>query len=516
MRRITTASREPLFDTAATRRIETQAQAALPDHTLMDRAGLAVARLATALAPHARSIWVACGPGNNGGDGMRAAAFLASWARQGRGDWQVHLTHTMGPDLDPQQLPADSRHALLQAGSAGVRLHPSPPEHADLVVDALLGIGARQGTEGVLRQWQAHMCGVQGPVLAVDLPSGLNADTGAWSGPDLSANGPARHTLSLLTLKPGLFTADGRDASGTIWFDDLGVPTPHGFSPKAWLSPANATARPRLHRSHKGSHGDVIVIGGQHICIDGAGMTGAGVLAARAALESGAGRVYLALLGEPLAWDPVYPELMLRHPDRLMTSPGLSSACVVCGCGAGQAIAPLLPDVIRLSQRLVLDADALNAIACDPDLQRQVRLRQNHGQWTVITPHPLEAARLLGTDTSTVMADRLGAAEELADRLGTVCVLKGSGTVVASPGQISHINASGNARLATAGSGDVLAGMLGAALAVPERASLMVSVVAAVARHGDLADRWTGETLIAGRLAQALAQNGFAKGPDSP
>lgn len=502
MRRITTASREPLYNTLTTRQIEARAQAGLPLHTLMDRAGLAVARLAAALGPHADRIWVACGPGNNGGDGMRAATHLAQWARQGHGGWQVHLTHVMGPTPDPARLAPDSRYALGQALAAGVHFHADPPDRADLVIDALLGIGARRAPEGRIGHWLERMNVVATSVLAVDVPSGLDADSGAWSGPALSTDGPTRHTLSLLTLKTGLFTADGRDATGSLWFDDLGVSLSDTETPRAWLSPANAGPARRLHRAHKGTQGDVIIIGGQPVGTLGTGMTGAAVLAARAALTSGAGRVYLGLLGDSIAWDPVYPELMVRSPEQLLASPSLEAGTVVCGCGGGQAVIGLLPTVIGRSHRLVLDADGLNAMAADSGLGHQLRTRHERGLTTVITPHPLEAARLLGTDTTTVMTDRLGAAETLAERLGAICVLKGSGTVIAAPGQTPFINASGNARLATAGTGDVLAGMLGAALAGNDSSHTLECVRATVARHGDLADRWKGHTLTAGMLAQ--------------
>jgi len=504
MRRITTASREPLFNTATTRQVETRAQTGLAPHTLMDRAGLAVARLATALAPHARTIWIACGPGNNGGDGLQAAACLAQWRQQGQGRWQVHLTHAMGAQPDPARLPGDARHALTQALDAGLHIHTDPPDHADLVVDALLGLGAHRPPAGVMGQWLEHMNRGQAPVLAVDLPSGLAADTGSWSGPDLISGGPVRHTLSLLTLKPGLFTAHGRDAAGDVWFDDLGVTAQAHEPPCAWLSPVSRWSAARLHGSHKGSHGDVVVIGGQHMNVDGAGMTGAGVLAARAALRSGAGRVYLGLLGHTLAWDPGCPELMLRTPEYLLQSAALSTGVVVCGCGGGTAVIPLLPVVISRSRHLVLDADALNAVAADPALAARVRARRLHGQTTVITPHPLEAARLLDCDTATVMRDRLGAAQGLAEHLGAICVLKGSGTVIAAPDNAPHINASGNARLASAGTGDVLAGMIGSALAGDGKMDSLHRVLVAVAHHGDLADRWTGSTLTAAGLTQAI------------
>lgn len=504
MRRITPSSREPLFDAATTRQIELRAQTLLPAHSLMDRAGLAVARLAIALFPHARTVWIACGPGNNGGDGLRAAAHLAQWQRTGQAGCQVHVTHAMGTTPDSALLPEDARYALACAMTAGVRLQAEPPEQPDLVIDAMLGIGARDAPGGTMGHWLDRITDGATPVLAVDVPSGLNADTGTWSGPPLQAGLSPRHTLSLLTLKPGLFTASGRDACGEVWFDDLDSQPSRSDTPCAWLSPASPSPATRLHSSHKGSHGDVLVIGGQHVGLSGAGMTGAAVLAARAALHAGAGRVYLAMPGDPIAWDPACPELMLRTPERILHDGQPESSTVVCGCGGGEAITPLLPEILHRSRRLVLDADALNAVAADTSLGARLRMRRQRGLITVITPHPLEAARLLGTDTASVMSNRLEAAATLSRQLGAICVLKGSGTVVAAEGQTPHINASGNARLATAGTGDVLAGMLGASLLGDDAGAAFRQVSLAVARHGELADRWNTGKLTAARLAEAI------------
>ena len=194
----------------------------------------------------------------------------------------------------------------------------------------------------------------------------------------------AQNTLSLLTLKPGLFTASGRDAAGTVWFDDLGAEAPHSEA-SAWLAGAPPSA-PRHHASHKGSYGDVAVIGGAP------GMAGAALLAASAALHSGAGRVFACLLDGSAGLANNQPELMLRTADTL----DLSTMAVVCGCGGGTAVQALLPRVLSTAASLVLDADALNAIATDPPLQTLLRQRAQRGAATVLTPHPLEAARLLG------------------------------------------------------------------------------------------------------------------------
>lgn len=499
LNRITHHQPHALFNTAATRHIEQMAAAALPPHTLMQRAGLAVARLAQALAPHARTVWIACGPGNNGGDGLEAATHLQRSGREVVVTWLGH----------PDRAPADALASWRRAQDAGVHWADAPPDHltaADLCIDALLGIGVTAHPAGPVRAPENRMQRCldalhhsPAPVLAVDLPSGLDADTGQFAegfGPSPTAHAPSpspdhapcpttspRYTLSLLTLKPGLFTAAGRDAAGQVWLDGLGVdtrPTP----PSCQLS-GPALATPRAHASHKGSYGDVAVIGGEGLDARGMGMGGAALLAASAALHSGAGRVLVAMLDNGhQQLDPAQPELMFRHFEAL----ALEQLTVVCGCGGGQAVARVLAEVIRRAAQLVLDADALNLVASDPTLQTLVKTRSERGQPTVLTPHPLEAARLLGTSTTNIQAHRIEAAEQLAARFQCVAILKGSGSVIAAPGQSPTINPTGNARLATAGTGDVLAGMVGARLAA--KASALRAASEAVYAHGLAADRW--------------------------
>ncbi|MCW5652784.1 MAG: NAD(P)H-hydrate dehydratase [Hydrogenophaga sp.] len=488
----------------------------------MARAGQSTARLALALYPHARIIWVACGPGNNGGDGLVAARHLHLAALAHGGRPRVVVTHWLGDSGDESRLPDDARHALAQARDAGVVFVEQPPASHDLAIDAVLGLGATRPAQGRLGEWLTQLRRSPSPVLCVDLPSGLDADTGLLSpvpGAEQagahSAPGP-RHTLTLLTLKPGLFTANGRDAAGDVWFDDLGAQRQPSEDATAWLSGQPGPtpgARGRPHASHKGSFGDVVVLGGQSIGVDGAGMTGAAVLAARAALHAGAGRVFVGLLqaneaAADVAWDPVNPELMFRRPERLLDALAKTVGSVVCGCGGGSSVAAILPRVLSTAHSLVLDADALNAIAQDTVLQTLLRHRAGRGAITVITPHPLEAARLLGQDTNAVMADRISAAQALADRHGVVCVLKGSGTVMAAPARTPLINPSGNAALATAGTGDVLAGMIGSALARPRspQTPALDVVASAVFQHGWLADHWPadGPDLCASALAASV------------
>ncbi len=497
----------PLHDTAAAKALEVRALAQHPPHELMERAGLAVARLARALAPSARLVEVWCGPGNNGGDGYVAARRLH------RSGTCVRVRE-LGP---PGKRPTDAAQARRLAQEAGVPLlaatqEPAPPaDTPSLVVDALLGLGTSRAPEGLLAE-AIHLMRLSGAlILAVDLPSGLNPDTGQPLG---AAVVRADHTVSLLSLKPGLFTAQGRDLAGTVWFDDLGhrcaVPglaPGDAASPTAWLvGPARCRALP--HAAHKGRRGDAWVVGGAD------GMVGAASLAARAALAAGAGRVYLSTLASEVqaGFDPERPELMHR-PFSAAVAQLLDTSTAIAGCGGGAAVRDCLPQLLARAPRLVLDADALNHIALAPELQRLLQGRAGRGQASVLTPHPLEAARLLGTDSAAVQADRQAAAAELAARTSAVIVLKGSGTVIAAPGVLPRINPSGNAALATAGTGDVLAGWLGGLWAQePGRAAFEVACVA-VWQHGHAADVARpaaddlGAPLLAGDLIDVLASS---------
>ena len=481
----------PLFSTQATRQLEHDCAAQLPPHTLMRRAGAAIAQLALAIAPHAQRIWIACGPGNNGGDGFEAAAQLKTLHPHA----QIWVSETCAP----AQLPADAQASRQRAQAAGVQWAEQPPadmQAQDLCIDALLGIGLQPKNspkpnqdKRKLLQFLKHLQRSNCPVLCVDTASGMDADTGQYL-PEFAPDAPltsARHTLALLTLQPGLFTAQGRDACGQIWWDDLGCNI-SALAPTAWLNTSTGdAARARSHASHKGSFGDVAILGGEGLAQRGLSMTGAAWLAALAALHAGAGRVMLALLDAEQHTEQAispWPEIMLRQPQ----AQDWRNASVVCGCGGGQTIAHWLPQVLQQAPRLVLDADALNAIASDPALANMLTERSTHQQATVLTPHPLEAARLLQTTTQEVQADRLHAASALAQRFQCTVLLKGSGTVIASPGSTPWINASGNALLARGGTGDVLAGLIGAIWAAGETAEQ--AAVQAAFRHGKVADTW--------------------------
>jgi len=478
-----------LHDAAASRAVEQAALKRHPPHALMARAGFAVARLALAWVPHARAVRVWAGPGNNGGDGLVAARHLHLAGK--------HVRVTLL--ADPARLPADALRALGDAQAAGVAIDSAIDEaDADLMIDALLGIGARRAPQDAIAAAIDAMAALRAPVLAVDLPSGLNPDTGALLG---HAAVRAEATLALLTIKPGCCTGHGRDQTGELWLDTLGVTAD---APTAWLS-GPPEHRPRPHAAHKGSFGDVAVVGGA------AGMVGAAWLAARAALAAGAGRVYCSLLDErAVTFDPVRPELMARTAWWRAAPALLAQTTVVCGCGGGEAVRATLPPLLSQAARLVLDADALNALAGDPALLPLLRSRQARGLATLLTPHPLEAARLLHADSAQVQGDRLAAARQLAAETGAAVLLKGSGSVVVAPGRLPHVNPTGNAALASAGTGDVLAGWAAGLWAQQPQAQAFDVAVAAAWQHGRAADLHVAsggaDALRAADLIEALAR----------
>lgn len=498
MRPLNHTHAQPLLGPASVRALEPTLQA-LQAVPLMQRAGLACAQLALAIAPHARRIWVAAGPGNNGGDGLEAAIHLQRWGKEVR---VSHMTLS-GPG------PADAQAAWQRAHKVGVNIQSEAPhgwlqqmDAQDLCIDALLGMGASRPLTGDMRAWVQALQHSPAQILAIDVPTGLNPTSGQWLSDEGSETVAVRahHTLCLIAAQAGMLMGHGRDASGQIWLENLGYcPQQHRVRALAWLNPT-FTPSPKSHASHKGSHGDVAVIGGE-MDAQGMGMGGAAVLAATAALHAGAGRVMLSLLNGQ-ASNSAAPDLMQRAFEQLE----LEKLHVVCGCGGGNAVRTVLPEVLQRSAQLVLDADGLNAVAQDKGLQDALRQRGTvrfGSHATVITPHPLEAARLLGWSTLHVQSQRLQTAQALAERFQCSVVLKGSGTVITAPGLTPRINLSGNGRLAIGGTGDVLAGLLGARMA--QGMTAFDAACAAVAQHGQVATDWPpDQALTASRLAQRL------------
>jgi hydroxyethylthiazole kinase-like uncharacterized protein yjeF len=480
-----------LYSCAQIRAIEQAAQGRLAPGMLMERAGSAAAHLALELlgGGAAGAVLVMAGPGNNGGDGLELAAHLS---RRGIAVEAVHLA-------SEKKLSFEADRALERARAAGVRFIDEIPAGRPwrLVVDALFGIGLARPLAGRARDLAEWTAGVDCPVLALDVPSGLDADTGTVVGPDGTAV-TATHTITFLGNKPGLHTGDGCDRAGVVRVDALGVEGLHGESAQACLNGSplfSACLAPRRRNSHKGSFGDVAVLGGAH------GMVGAAVLAARAALYGGAGRVFAAMLDAGVGLDPHQPEIMFRDA----ASMAFVKRTVVAGPGMGDSSTAvrLFGKVLDAHGPLVVDADALNLMAASPELQERLAA---HGQ-VVLTPHPLEAARLLGVTAAIIQADRLENARELAMRLNAVVVLKGAGSVIARPDGFVAVNTTGNPGLATGGSGDVLAGFAGALLAQGWPA--WEAALGAVWMHGAAADRLVAEGmgpigLTAGELPRAM------------
>jgi len=458
---------QPIYLTEDIRRIEAAAGSVTP--TLMARAGRAAAELALRLLPEqGKDVLILAGPGNNAGDAYEVAVHLKA----------AYLRVALVSPADPAKLPQDAAEALRKWQAAGGEVLRDVPadRHWSLVVDGLFGLGLSRAPDGRYAQLidlaNAQRC----PVLALDIPSGLGSDTGRALGQAIRAT----HTISFVALKPGLLTLDGPDHCGAISVADLGLDVRALHAPSGWVAEPATMAwvlKPRLREFHKGQAGSLAILGGT------AGMVGAALLAGRAALKLGAGRVTVGLLDHAAPdVDPVAPELMLRHPDDTL---GQNLDVVVVGPGLGQSerAETLVGAAIASDMPCVLDADALNILADNADLRAACARR--HAD-TLITPHPGEAARLLEMSTQAVQADRLAAARALAERFAAHTVLKGNGSVLVARDRHWFVNTSGNPGMASAGMGDTLAGFLGALLA--QRYSGEASLVLGVHLHGAAAD----------------------------
>ncbi|MDB5759615.1 MAG: NAD(P)H-hydrate dehydratase [Burkholderia sp.] len=452
------------------RALEQAALAAAPQGALMRRAGAAAAALANRLLPSGGNVLVLAGPGNNGGDALETAALLAY------GGCQVSI-HFAGSAAG---LPADAAAAFKRAeASPAVFLPADVAARWDIVIDGLFGIGLARPIVGELAALVLAINAMRCPVLALDVPSGLNADTGAVVGPGGVAV-RASHTVTFIADKPGLHTADGCDHAGLVELAALDVESGHYPPPSAALaSPALFASRlaPRRENSHKGSFGDCAILGGAH------SMAGAAILAARSAALAGAGRVYAGFIDTPPAYDPLHPEIMCRRAADLDVDMQRGAVVAGPGLGTGDEAHALLAQALAGAAPLLLDADALNMMAADSGMRATLIAR---AAATVMTPHPLEAARLLGCSAADVQSDRLASARRLAVEFNAMVVLKGAGSVMARPDGMAVINVTGNPALATAGTGDVLAGLCGALLA--QHWPPWEALLGAVWLHGAAAD----------------------------
>ncbi len=434
--------------------------------TLMERAGACVFDILRARYPEASRLCILCGGGNNGGDGYVAARLAKEYGLD------VRLLSV----AKPQSLNGDEvrrcAKAFEEVGAIEDIQEVAPLIEAHVIVDALLGTGLNRQVEGVLAALVHHINGTGTPVLSVDVPSGLDADTGACMGVAVEADA----TVTFIGLKRGMFTGYGPALCGEVFFRDLGayadVNTPTHLIAHSVIG-ESLPVRPRDH--HKGDHGHVLIIGGDH------GYAGAAILAGTAAVRAGAGLTSIASRNE-------HAQTVALNRPELMTVPATSSRdltavlsrvnVVAIGPGLGQThwAMELLAKVLQSRLTLVVDADALNLLATEP---------QHRGNW-ILTPHPGEAARLLGVSTKAVQANRFAAVTALQEKFGGSIVLKGPGSLITSGDDQIYLNPSGNPGMASGGMGDVLTGVIAGFVA--QGMTLHQAAVTGTYLHGHAAD----------------------------
>lgn len=490
------ASGSALFSAAQVREADQRIIAdGTPGLTLMERAGSAAFMAMRKRWPDAAAAVVLCGTGNNGGDGYILA----------------HLAHQAGLEVTVMQLGecsrvrGDAKQALTQARSAGLHIGDwsaptlltllEAPGNNTVVVDAMLGTGFHGCLQGDYADAVAILEASRTPILALDIPSGVDANTGQVSGPAVQA----QLTVTFIGRKQGLFTGQAPAHTGEVLFASCGAQMPADIQPAARIINAELARhvlRPRSRTAHKGDAGNVLVVGGD------TGFGGAALLTAEAAARSGAGTV--SLLTRAAHVSPALsrrPELMahgiedVRHSSDTIRQLVSRASVVVAGPGLGQSAwsQQLLQQVLSWATAagtpVVLDADALNLLAQEYDFWRSAATASARAGW-VLTPHPGEAARLLGLDTQTVQADRFAAIQRLQAHTGAVCLLKGAGSLLAFPADDFNscidVCTEGNPGMATGGMGDVLAGIIAALRA--QGLSAADALRCAVCVHGEAAD----------------------------
>jgi NAD(P)H-hydrate epimerase len=459
-----------LFSAAEVRELDRRAieHFDLPGYELMTRAGHATLNALRHRWPDARSIVVLCGPGNNGGDGYVVARIAR--AQQLR----VHVVAV----ADPCSLTGDALRAHDEFAATGGQLEPWHPQvlrAGEVIVDAIFGTGLTRDVTGAAADCIRAINEASRPVVAVDIPSGLQADSGHVLGCAVRAD----LTVTFIGRKVGCYLGAGPDHAGRIVFDDLEVPLGayEGSKPTLSLldeSVVQAALPVRGRTAHKGRHGHVLVIGGA------AGMGGAVRLAGESARRAGAGLVTVAAHPQSLGALGSRPELMSLAIGGGDIERALERATVLAlGPGLGQSPWALEVFGAALASRkpLIVDADALNLLALNP-------LVCEH--W-VLTPHPGEAARLLGVATDDVQRDRLAAAVALQQRYGGVVVLKGAGSIVQVQAGDAWLCDRGNPGMAAAGMGDVLTGVIAGVAA--QCGDLALAAKAGVFVHACAGDR---------------------------
>jgi NAD(P)H-hydrate epimerase len=480
-----------LYSTAQVRALDAYAIEVLgiPGYTLMKRAGEAALRYLRTRWPTAHRIVIVCGGGNNAGDGYVLARFAQA----------AGLTVTVLWGIPPEALGGDARQAYEDFKASDGHIRPFAPQllgEGDVIVDALLGTGLHDS----VRQDIARVIGAVNssgrPVFALDVPSGLDSDTGIPRGETVRAD----CTVTFVGLKTGLFIGDGPEFAGTVFFDDLEISPPDSpqFKPRLEriVEAEILRALPRRRRSaHKGEFGRVLIVG------SGTGMPGATRLAGEACLRVGAGLVTVAVAPENVpAIAAGRPELICLPlaDDKMLEEAAERADVIAIGPGLGRSpwARAALDTVLRCEKPLVVDADALNLIA-----EAGTRAREN---W-ILTPHPGEAGRLLSVRSDEIQQDRLAALDRLIERYGGTIVLKGAGTLVGTAERTPGLCERGNPGMASAGTGDVLTGAIAGILAQCRDTALAARVGVLVhAMAGDAAARTGERGLLAADVAREL------------
>ncbi len=447
----------------------------IPGATLMERAGIAAFHALRRTWPEARRIAVVCGPGNNGGDGFVVARHAAA----------AGLTVSVGLVGDAARLAGDAlgmHDRMVDAGLEARAYSRDILDGAEVIVDALFGTGLDRSVEGAPGACIDDLNGHAAPVLAIDIPSGLHADTGRTLGRGVEAS----VSVSFIGLKQGMFTGEARNHCGRIAFDDLGVPAAiyERLTPSARRADLPSLAGilgTRRRSDHKGSFGHVLVIGGD------SGFAGAARMAGEGAARSGAGLTTIATRAEHAAIIASQrPELMchgVEDPGSL--APLIERASVVAiGPGLGRnkwGRAMLDTALASVNVPMVIDADGLNLLA---DSKQG---KPGDGRSRILTPHPGEAGRLLGCASGDVEADRFAAAARIAEDYGAIAVLKGAGTIVCASAEAPWVCTGGNPGMGSGGMGDVLTGIIAGLCAQGLEPALAAR--AGVILHAAAADR---------------------------
>jgi ADP-dependent NAD(P)H-hydrate dehydratase / NAD(P)H-hydrate epimerase len=476
-----------LYTIEQTRLIEARATAAgCSALLLMKRAGFAAFQWAKQHYAQCQRVYVLCGAGNNGGDGFAFAqyAHLAGW--------QVDV----GLVVSPAQVKSNESVTLLsELASLGVMPKPYDPAlcaQADLVVDALLGIGIRAGLSSEFQAIISSVNAFQKPVLALDVPSGLNADTGMPLGDTIHA----QHTMTFLTHKPGLVSADGVDFAGEVCVESLGVSESlyADIRPVSKLLNVAQTEQGLVARkksAHKSQFGQALIVGGDE------GMLGSVMLAAQTCAYTGAGIVRVVTRSEHAPMVMVKCPEVMAYGERNLSDLIDRSTVVAVGFGLTNNAWSnhLWQQVLVSDKHKVVDAGALRLLAVQP----------SHRDDWILTPHPGEAAALLGVSTKQIQSDRLAAVVALQEKFGGVVVLKGNGTLVYD-GKEAQICDFGDGALSSAGMGDVLAGMIAALVA--QGLSLSVAAVQGVMLHAKAGEQLSQQqrVVMASQVSERVRQ----------